>query len=282
MTAGIGGGQSQASSSASENVWGPQGQALGNLYDQAGKLINDPNQAAMMRNYQNQAQNLDPYNQQLMQNAMGGQQQMLSGGSIGDTSDIRANLMSSLDRSQQGSNLGRMYQSIVGGAGNTYIDPMVDAMTSGYQENLDRNLAGGSQEASYLGQGGSSRHAMSDAMLKRGSMRDMSNMESMMRGSAYDKDLAMKMGIASQADQGIQSSQQRMMELLGMSDRNVGAGMGHGQGMQDLGLGSMTPQMQAMQAPWQMMQQYGNVVGGPTVLGSAESDSSAWNAEVGA
>lgn len=269
---GLSGNKSKSGSSFSEDVWSPQGGALEDLYGSAADLFGSGGMFSGILN--NLAGSLTPYMQNVMGSAQGGMDKLIGGGSVGDTSEIRNELMDSIRSTSGGSNMGRMYDSIVGGSGNTYIDPMVDAMKSGYQENLDRNLASGALDAAAMGQGGSSRHAMSDAMLKRDALQDMSNQEMMMRGGAYDKDLQMKMDIARQADQGIQQSQQNLLDMLGMADRSTSAGVGMGQGVQGLGMGAMAPWMQAMQAPWYGMNQYANIIGAPTVLGSGSSNSS--------
>jgi len=262
-----------------QNVWQPQGNALEQLYAQANNMFN---QNQMYTGYMNQlAQQASPYMQNVANSAQGGMDQMLGGGSVGDTSDVRNQLMDSLQSTSGGSNMGRMYESIVGGSGNSYIDPMVDAMRSGYQENLDRNLSSGAMDAAAMGQSGSSRHAMSDAMLKRDALGDMSNAETMMRGNAYDTDLNMKMDIARQADSGIQSSQDRLMQMLGMADQNVSGGVNQGNNIQSMHMGPMAPYMQAMQVPWYNMNNYANVIGDPTVLSSGSSGSDSQGFDLG-
>jgi hypothetical protein len=167
-----------------------------------------------------------------------------------------------------------MYQDIVGGEGNTYIDPMVDAMKQGGMENLNQMQAGTGLDAAAMGQGGSSRHAMQNAMLGKSANQDMMNKEAMMRGGAYDKDLNWKMEIAKQADQGIQNTQNNLMDMMSGADRSQQAGMQFGQGMQNLGMGSFAPWQQAQMAPWDPMNSYANIVGRPTVLSSSQGQQS--------
>ncbi|RLD70922.1 MAG: hypothetical protein DRI98_06685 [Bacteroidetes bacterium] len=128
-----------------------------------------------------------------------------------------------------------------------------------------------------MGQGGSSRHAMQNAMQGAQVNKDMMTQEANMRGGAYDKDLAMKMGIAQQADQSRQSEQDRMMQMMQGSDANRMGGMNYGSSMQNLGMGMMAPWMQAQNQGWGSMGNYANALGGPTVLsqGSQSGDSKA-------
>lgn len=265
-------GKSKSEAGSSEDVWGPQGNALQNLYSQAESLFGGQDMGHM----NNMATNLDPYNQSIMDSAKGGMDNMMGGGSMGDTSEIRNQLMDSYRQTMGGSNQGKMYESIVGGAGNSYIDPMVDAMKSGAMENMDMMRSGNAMDATMAGQGGSSRHAMENAMSGRAINQDMMNKESMMRGGAYDKDMDMKMNIARAADSGIQNSQRGLMDMLNSSDRNVNAGMNYGSQAQNLGMGMMAPHMQNYMTPWNAMGAYTNSLGRPTVLGESSQEGSSY------
>lgn len=263
--------RSKSETEASQNVWQPQGDALTGMYNQlpgvmnqtsamAGEVANlAPEVSGLLSGYASQAN--DAYGNQL------------AGGSVGDTGDIRGLLAQSFARQQGGSNTGDMYKSIVGGEGNTYIDPMVNAMKRSGMENLGMMKSRNGLDATAMGQSGSSRHAMENAMATRGMNSDMLDREMMMRGGAYDTDLNMKMDIAKMADTNQLQTQRNMMETLGMSDQNRQAGMGYGTTMQNLGMGMMAPWMQAMNAPWMNMQNYAGVLGDPTVLGKSSSKS---------
>ena len=265
--------KSKSSAKTSQDVWGPQGDALENLYGSASDWYNNLGQYT--GNINNQAGQASPYMQEIAGQAQGGFQNMLGGGSIGDTSDIRNQLMDSMRQTSGGSNMGKMYQDIVGGEGNTYIDPMVNAMKDSSMDNLNRMQSGTGLAAAEFGQGGSSRHAMQNAMQAGQANQDMLNRETQMRGGAYDTDMGWKMKIAQQADQGVQQTQNRLAGMLGSADTNVGTGLHYGQGMQNLGMGQMAPWLQAQQASQGGLGQYANVIGAPTVLGSGKSSGSA-------
>lgn len=273
MGGSLGGNKSDSAAKFSQNVWSGQQGALKDLYSAAANLFGGTND--MYSNlFNNLAGNLTPQMQGVTDVAQGTMEDLASGGSYGDTSEIRNQLLDSIRSTSGGSNLGNMYNSIVGGSGNTYIDPMVDAMKESSMENLNRMQAGTGMQAAALGQGGSSRHAMQNAMQARDINRDMLDRETMMRGGAYDKDLQMKLDIARQADQGIQSSQDRLMSMLQGADQNKAGSIGLGSNVQGLGMGTMAPWMQAMQMPWYGMGQYANIIGGPTILGSGKTSSS--------
>ena len=279
LNLGFGKSDSESQSSFQDDVWGPQGDALGGMYGQMGGLWDQT--MGQQGNINQQAGSLTPQMQNIMDQAGGGYQQQLGGGSFGDTSDIRQRLMGSMGQPSQ---MGQMYQSIVGGQGNTYIDPMVQAMKAGGLENLQSMQAGTGLDAAAAGQSGSSRHAMQNAMQSRSINEDMIRNEMNMRGGAYDTDLNMRMDIAKMADTNRQSEQDRMMQMMQGSDANQQGGMQFGQNMQNLGMGTMAPWMQAMQNPWTMMNQYSQNMGDPTVLrsGDSSSEDSSWNFGFGA
>lgn len=261
---------SSSSSSMNQNVWGPQADAMGNMYTQAGNLYGS------MMPYANLGMGMMPQMQNWMANAYNlgnrGAENLISGGSYGDTSGTRDSLYASLNNSLSApSNVGRMYQDIVGGAGNTYIDPLVKSMRGGYADELARQQASAGMDAAAAGQGGSSRHAMQNAMLGAQSAKDQANMENQLRAGAYDTDLNWKMDIARMADANQGAAQDRAMNLLAGRDANVNAGMGFAPTMQNLSMGYMAPWMQAMQGGWMNMNNYNNMFGDPTVLTDAQS-----------
>jgi hypothetical protein len=220
------------------------------------------------------AKGLAPFFQMLMQKGAGGAESLLQGGAAGGSTDqILQQLMDSFKQSQGPSNMGKMYESIVGGQGNTYVDPMVDAMKRSSMENLDMMTGRSGLDAAAAGQGGGSRHAMTNAILSRTANSDMLDREMGMRGGAYDKDLAMKMGIAQQADTNLGGTQDRMMSLLGSTDANKMAGIGAMSGLGDFGVQSMSPQMMAMMAPYYAMMMQGGAMGDPTVLSKSSGKS---------
>lgn len=268
-----GGGQSSLNTSESSggsrtNVWQPQGDALQNLYGAAENAYGGSGQYTQGIN--NMIQDLVQQMQGGYQGAQGAQQNLLQGGAVGDTDEIRSELMNSIRQSSSGpSNTSQMYQSIVGGAGNTYIDPVVDALNQSTADNLARQQSGTGLSAAAAGQGGSSRHAMQNAMLGSEAEKNRAAQEASLRSGAYDKDLAMKMGIAQQADQNTQLSQDRLMNLLGQADASRGAGIGYGQNVQNLGMGTMAPWMQGMGAGQSALNNYAGTIGSPIMEGQS-------------
>lgn len=252
---------SRSSADYGQNVFGPQSGALGNLYGDARQLFGNQDFSGL-----NDAGRWGgDYGRMIAEGAMPGYQNQLGGG-------FQANpgLMRAIQESMSGpSSMGQMYNSIVGGEGNTYIDPMVDAMKSGMQTDYDRNFNPSlDMAAAAAGQSGSSRHGIESALGKSELGRNMSNAESMLRGSAYDTDLNMKLDIARQADLGRGQAQDRGIDLLRMQNQNQQGALAGGQGMQGMGNAPMNIQTQLNQIPWQNLLQYAQAIGAPTVLGS--------------
>lgn len=266
MGASAGKNKSNQSSEMSQDVWGGQSDALQGLYGNAENLFGQNSQYGGQLN--DIAQNLMPMFQQINQGAMGGMQGQLGGGAYGDAGQIRDKLFSSMG---QPSATGQMYQDIVGGPGNTYIDPMVDAMRQSGNQQLDRMQSGTGLDAAAMGQGGSNRHAMQNAMQGAQVAQDMSQQEANMRGTNYATDMDWKMKIANQADQSGQMEQDRLMNMLGGANQSQQMGMGFGGQMQNLGMGMQNPWMNAQNQGWNAMNQYANTIGAPTVLSQGGS-----------
>jgi hypothetical protein len=114
---------------------------------------------------------------------------------------------------------------------------------------------------------GGSRHGIATSQ----GMYDInSNLQKNLADTGYntfDKDLANKLNIAQQADQGTLARQQLMSNMLGQQQGVQTGALNAGGQMQNLGMGSMAPTMM----PWQNMSNYANSIGSPTVLSSGGS-----------
>lgn len=278
----LGGSRSRSRSYSNDRVWAPQEAASGQMFRDANTLWGNQGGSGFF-GLGSDADWAEDYNRSIADSARGGQANLLGGGSYGDNSAILNRLFGSMDdQNTRGTNTGRMYESIVGGPGNTYIEPMVQAMRTASQENLDRNLGMGSLDAVGAGQSGSSRHAMADAMLRRGALQDLNMNEANLRGAAYDTDLNMRLDIARLADQNVNAQQDRLLGMLQGRDENIRSGVGFGSDMQNLGLGTMDPNQRRNLMPWQMMQLYSDSIGSPTVLNSSRSRGSGFGMGGGA
>ena len=263
---------SESGSEYNQDVWGPQGSALTNLYGQAGNLFGQSNEGM---------QNLIPGATQQMQGVFdqsnpAWQQQMQGGAFAG--MDLQGQYNSLMNQGPEGTNNQQFINaSIMGGEGNNYADAMRDQFTQDATRAQGNMLGNLDARAAASGMSGGSRHGTATAQ----GMEDINrNLQSNMANIGYqtfDKDLDRKLGIAGQADANnlarYQSQLGSAQNMLGAQQGAMQGGLNYGGQMQNLGMGQFAPQM----APWQAMGAYSGAIGAPTVLGSgssqAESDS---------
>lgn len=196
------------------------------------------------------------------------QQQLAGGGAYGNSQQYIDKLLGSMG---QRSNTGTMYESIVGGQGNTYVDPLIDRLRSDSAQNFSTLKNANAMDATMAGQSGSSRQAMQDAMMGSQINRDLSTQEAALRQGAYDTDLALKMGIAKQADSNQQLEQDRLLSMIQGSQESLNNSTGMGSLLQSLASGGMDQWLQAQQASWNPLNNVANIIGNPTILGSGSS-----------
>ena len=266
-------GKSKGSSnnSFSTNVWGPQGDALQNLYqlafDQYGKGNDYMSQiTGQADNISNAANGILDANKVLQ-----------SGGAYGDTAEVRQMLLDSMGGR---SNMGTMYESIVGGSGNTYVDPLIESLRADSAQNVATLQGGNAMDAAAMGQSGSSRQAMQDAMFASQANQDLLNKEAELRYDTYDKDLAMKMGIAQQADMNHQADQDILMSMLQCGQGSMEKGTSPVLLTTLLNYG-MNPWLQAQQAVWNPMNNLSNIIGNAIITGSGSGSSKSKGGGIG-
>lgn len=267
MGGSIGKSKSKSGNQFSNNVWGTQGNALGSLYQtilgQLGQGSYQPQIGSAAYNVQNQVN--DIVNSQISAN-----RDLTSGGVYGDTSDVRQKLLGSIGGR---SNMGSMYESIVGGSGNTYVDPLIDQMRKSSAQNVQTLQGGNALDAVAMGQSGSSRQAMQDAMFANQANKDLLSQEALMRTDAYDKDLAMKMGIAQQADVNRGAEQDRLLSMLQGAQSSKESASNNNGLLQTLLSSGLSPWLQAQQGQWNPINNAATAIGSPTIIGSGSGNS---------
>lgn len=201
----------------------------------------------------------------ILGNMTGITDQLSAGGAYGNSEDIRNKLYSMMGQPSQ---TGQMYESIVGGKGNTYVDPLIDSLRADSAQNLQIMRNQNALDATSMGQSGSSRQAMEDAMLGAQANRDLTTQESALRQSAYDKDLSLKLGIAQQADTNRQSEQDRLYNMLAGNQSSLESAGGMGSLLSQIASGSMSPWLQMQQSAWNPYQNAASILGNAIVLGS--------------
>ena len=267
MGGSIGKSKSKAGNQFSNNVWGTQGDALGSLYQtilgQLGQGSYQPQIGSAADNVQNQANDI-------VNSQTSAISDLSSGGVYGDTADVRQKLLDSMGGR---SNMGSMYESIVGGSGNTYVDPLIDQMRKSSAQNVQTLQGGNALDAAAMGQSGSSRQAMQDAMFANQANKDLLSQEALMRTDAYDKDLAMKMSIAQQADTNRGAEQDRLLSMLQGAQSSKENVSSNNDLLQTLLSSGMSPWLQAQQGQWNPINNAANAIGSPTIIGSGAGNS---------
>lgn len=267
MGGSIGKSKSKAGNQFSNNVWGTQGDALGSLYQtilgQLGQGSYQPQIGSAADNVQNQANDI-------VNSQTSAIRDLSSGGVYGDTADVRQKLLDSMGGR---SNMGSMYESIVGGSGNTYVDPLIDQMRKSSAQNVQTLQGGNALDAAAMGQSGSSRQAMQDAMFANQANKDLLSQEALMRTDAYDKDLAMKMSIAQQADTNRGAEQDRLLSMLQGAQSSKENVSNNTDLLQTLLSSGLSPWLQAQQGQWNPINNAANAIGSPTIIGSGSGNS---------
>lgn len=266
MGGSLGKSKSSSGNAFNQSVFKPQSQALQNLWGQA--------MGQLQQNFMPQITGAASTAEQRMGDVYSGakdiNQQLAQGGAFGGDQDVQGRLLDMMGKPSQ---TGRMYESIVGGRGNEYIDPVIENLRSDAAQNVQTLQGGNALDAAMAGQSGSSRQAMENAMITNQANRDLLGQESQLRAGAYDKDLGMKMDIAKMADTNRQSEQDRLFNMLSGRQRSMESAQGGNQLMQSLAMGGMAPWMQTQQAGWNPYNNMANIIGSPTVLGSGSGSS---------
>ena len=267
MGGSIGGSKSGSSSSSSQNVMSQQIPYLQQLW---GMATGNVGKNDYINQIGNSAQNSQDLLNSLFSSQSGLQNQLASGGAYGDSQQYIDKLMNSMGGR---SNVGSMYESIVGGQGNTYVDPLIDQMRQDSAQNLSTLQNANSMDATMAGQSGSSRQAMQNAMLGSQVNKDLSTQEAALRQSSYDTDLGLKMGIAQQADSNRQAEQDRLLSMIQGSQDSINNATNMGSLLQGLATGGVDNWLKAQQGSWNPLNNLANIIGNPTILGKSSGSS---------
>lgn len=264
---------SRQKSNYDQRVFEPQVEALSNLYNQAGSLYGNQG----FDQYLQLAQQLQPWMFQQAQSLQPALNQQASGGIRNP--QLEQQLMQNM---QAPSEMGKMYANIVGGPGNTYTDPLINSLRNDMQYTADRQI--GTQNdlrAATLGQSGSARHGVQNALTNRYANQDFQNKANQIRQQGYNTDLALKMDIASKADTNRLAAAQQAQNYLNQQNQNQQNAFNYGSVLQNLGMGAFAPQMMAQQQPWNFLSQYASILGDPTILERAHSSAKSKSASGG-
>lgn len=259
---GLSGNKSKNTSGFNQDVWGGQSDALQNLYNQAGNLFSGINQQM-----QNSIPGASDYMNQIAGGAQQGWQNQMQGGAY-QNMDLQNSLMRSLNQAQNSpSAMSEINAMTMGGAGNNYADAMRRQYMQDATDAQNNMLANTDARAAASGMSGGSRHGIVQSQ----GMADINkNLQGNLARTGYetfDKDLERKLQIAGQADQSNLARQQMMQQMLGAQNQTMQGALANSGNMQNLGMGQFSPMMM----PQNAMQNYANIIGGPTVLSSGSS-----------
>lgn len=267
MGGSIGGNKGGSSSSSSQNVMSQQIPFLQQLW---GMSVDNVGKNDYINQIGNSAQNSQDLLNSLFGSQSGLQNQLAGGGAYGNSQQYIDMMLNSMG---QRSNVGTMYESIVGGSGNTYVDPLIQQMQQDSAQNLATLQNANSMDATMAGQSGSSRQAMQNAMLGAQANKDLMTQEAQLRQSNYDNDLAMKMGIAQQADYNHQAEQDRLLKMIQGSQDSMNNAVNMGSLLQSLATGGMDNWLKAQQASWNPLNNLANIIGNPIILSKSSGSS---------
>ena len=244
--------------SSDDKVFGPQAEALTGLYGHAGNLYGSQDFAP----FQQYANSMTPWMQQQAMMAQPAYQQQLQGGIKNPALDkAYGNFLSSPTATQQWQQAATR--------GNSFTQPLIDSATQQLQQNYDWNTRPRTNMGAVsAGQSGSSRHGIAEGLQKSQLGMQKAQVAKQIGQQNYWDQLGLEHQIASGLDQNKLDALSQWGGLTQDQNKNQQAGIGFGSNMQNLGMGTLAPMMAGYQLPWQMMGNYANVIGAPTILNS--------------
>lgn len=204
-------------------------------------------------------------------------QQQLAGGAFAGLGTGNT-LMSSLNNSLNSpTNTQAIYQQIMGGPGNNYADAMKAAYIGDANRVADNMMRTLDARATGSGMSGGGRHGIAQAQGMYDINSNLQHNLAQVGYNTFDKDLANKLQIANQADQGTLARQQMLADLLTQQNNASVGALNFGEGMQNLGLGTIAPSS----ASWSNLNGLLSAIGAPIVLNQGSSNSSSQGTSFG-
>lgn len=238
-------------SQSSQDVWGAQQPHLENVYNSAGDAYGSAQAGINNLQPQVSSQMADA-----LQSANGGYGNQMGGG------------FASGLQGQVGADNFNNASALQGQVGpNSYVNNLAGDMMSDAQKIKAQNLGGLDARAAASGMSGSSGyHNSANQMMNNVDEQTMQGMNQL-RFNSYDRGVQNKMQLAGMMDQNAQRGVQNNMQLAGMMDQNQQGAMGQMLNMQQGSMNQFNPHMQGLNAAGA----YGQIIGGPTVLGQSQS-----------
>lgn len=223
-------------SNNSSFVWSEQTPYLTQMYQGAQDLASN--------------QDVQSYSQNEVQNYMPGLRNNIN--------TINANT-NTFDNISAGNNLGmKTMASHMDMQSNPYLDGQIKMAQSNLLDNMKNvGLAGNRSSAGLSGNYGGSRHAIQDYLLKKDTLGQMTNLETQMRGQAYDNAANRSLDAAG-------NYVTNTANAAGASSQNAAGAIDATGNVHNLGMNQFTD-------AWMPLQMQAQITGGPTVLGEGSS-----------
>lgn len=170
-----------------------------------------------------------------------------------------------------------LYESIMGGQGNDYVDAMKDMFMKDAQRRRDLSTASLDAGMAATGMAGGSRHGVAQALIDRDINSDLSANMTKVGYDSFDKDLQNKMNIARMADEQMTARQGMFANLGSQALQGKNANMNTAASMIPSMSQNTMSQFAPTMMPWTNLQNYSAAIGNPTILtntmqsGSSES-----------
>lgn len=243
--------QANMNQASSQDVWGPQGQALEGMYGQGQTLSQDPR-------YQQTAEQLAG---QVTDPLMGSYEQAFGAGS--GMNRAAAGVTDPMIQGLSGLANPDMSQAFGAGGSNPLLDKNVAMALEQASQSFNRNVLPGIRgEAIGAGQYGGSRGEIAQGLAASDANRQALQAAMGAYGDQYAQDRAANLQSQAMMGQTALGATEQMGGLLGGQQAGVGQGVQTGGGLVNLGMGGQ-------RAPWEQLGQYADLLGGPTILGES-------------
>jgi hypothetical protein len=263
--------ESQSSGSSRQRIMPYQKKALTDIAKQSKTLFNQQNANAQAMAPQLQAQMADA----LAKQTQSYNQLSLGGAYSGaDLNSIMNKVEAFQNTPSQSTGL---YENIMGGKGNNYVDAMKNMFVKDAQRTRDLSEASLDSRLAGTGMSGGSRHGVAQALVSRDIDKNLQDQMTKVGYDSFDKDLQNKLGIARLADEQMTARQGMYANLAGGALQGKDANMNQAASMIPGLQKSIMSQLAPSQVPWKNLQNYNAAIGNPTILTDAVQSGSSYS-----
>lgn len=162
-----------------------------------------------------------------------------------------------------------LYESIMGGSGNDYVDAMKNMFYKDAQRTRDLSEASLDARMAGTGMAGGSRHGVAEALISRDIDKNLQDNMTKVGYESFDKDLQNKLNIAKMADEQTTARQGMFANLGSQALQGKNANMNAAASMTPQMSQSVMSQFAPTMMPWNNLQNYSAAIGNPTILTNA-------------